>query len=610
MLLPVLFFAAAAAATGAVPEHAARVEYVRSGLDKILTSLEQKTHKPGVSITTRDLTNGAMAEILLHADGQRAAELLRLAFATQDMDEKSPHYGMLPWETANREISDMNAIEFGTQSMGPLLLRYKDKLPAGLVDDLMPHLRAAFVALERHDVKVSYTNIFLMKTVNMILIAEALGDKETEAKGRKQLEDWVEYTNRAGVHEFDSPTYTSVDLNSLFMGALYSTDPALRTRFHAILDYFWTDIAANFFPGRDKLAGPYSRDYDFLTGHGGLQIQTYLSGISIEPSPQTFDMEKIYMLENELNPGGYRPNSAAIALAHQAGKIIESKYDLEPNRDRYHYVAKEFATGSASGEYNPQDKFVNIELASSKDLADITVVPDKQDNPYGKVKSKDRSGHSKPTHIPPHATSVQDHGSMLVLLDLDPSREGEVESLATNLVLPSNADTILLDGKPVDVAAAFQKDATAKSVVAVREGNGIAVLRIFEAGAVSTEAPRFVLQAEKEGLKYNALRYTAYHYRGAARKLPERHVRVGILTYTGSCSSDRQCAELIDRVKSAEITSHADEHMWSVRAKVGSTELTAVRDLDRRTILSRQVNGQPFGAQLPLAINGKAVEVR
>src|SRR5580704_13137452 len=104
-MFPVILLAAAAATA---PDHATRIDYVRHGLDKTLTSLEAKAKKPGASITTRDLTNGAMGELILHGDGKRAAELLRLAFNTQDMDPQSKHFGMLPRETANREISDMN----------------------------------------------------------------------------------------------------------------------------------------------------------------------------------------------------------------------------------------------------------------------------------------------------------------------------------------------------------------------------------------------------------------------------------------------------------------------------------------------------------------------
>lgn len=592
-MLPIILLAAAAAIA---PDHATRIDYLRNGLDKTLSNLETKAKRHGVSITTRDLTNGALAELILHGDGNRAANLLRIAFNTQDLDPQSKHFGMLPWETANATISDLNAIEFGTQSMGPILLHYRDKLPAGLVDELQPHLRAAFIALDQHDVKVSYTNIFLMKTVNMILIAEALHNPDVEAKGRKQLDDWIDYTRHAGIHEFDSPTYYSVDLNSLNMGYLYATDPDLRAKFKNILDYFWTDICANFFPGRDKMSGPYSRDYDFLTSHGGLQLQTFLAGLSDDPARQGVDPEKVYMLENELNLG-YHPAPEITALIRQPERIVQSTYDLAPGRDRYNYITHDFAIGSASGEYNAQDKYVNIELASSKDLVDITVVPDKQDNPYGQIKTKDRSGHNKPTHIPVHATSVQDRGIMLTLLDLDPSHEGEIESLATNLVLPSNADSIQMDGQKIDTSAPFKKDASAKSVIAVREGNAIVVLRIFEA-----DKSQFVLQAEKEGLKYRALRYTAYHYRGDTKKLSEKHVRVGILAYATMCDTEQQCTEAIDSVRSAHVESQCDGHVWNVKARIGANEVAAKRDLDHRAIVTREVNGKPFTAPSPLAV--------
>ena len=204
---------------------------------------------------------------------------------------------------------------------------------------------------------------------------------------------------------------------------------------------------------------------------------------------------------------------------------------------------------------------------------------------------------------------MQDRGLILTLLDLDPSREGAVESLATNLVLPSNADSIAMDGQVVDTKSPFKKEGTAKSVIAVREGNAISVLRIFEADGEAGKS-QFVLQGEKDGLKYNALRYTAYHYQGESQKLAEKHVRVGILAYTATCNSDKQCAEVIDRVKSARIESGGDAHIWTVKVRVGNTELDAARDLDRRTILSRHVDGKLFAAPYPLSINGKPVELR
>jgi len=71
-MLPIILLAAAAAIA---PDHATRIDYLRNGLDKTLSNLETKAKRHGVSITTRDLTNGALAELILHGDGNRAANL-------------------------------------------------------------------------------------------------------------------------------------------------------------------------------------------------------------------------------------------------------------------------------------------------------------------------------------------------------------------------------------------------------------------------------------------------------------------------------------------------------------------------------------------------------
>ena len=162
------------------------------------------------------------------------------------------------------EIKDANAIEFTAQLLGPMLLHYGGKLAPEVRKELERHVHATFAVLTRHNVKVSYTNIYLMKTVSLILMGEAVHDDAAANAGYAQLKEWIDYTNRAGVQEFLSPTYYSVDLNSLNMGYLYAARKGAHEQFGEILDYLWTDIAANSFPARGDLAGPHSRDYDFL----------------------------------------------------------------------------------------------------------------------------------------------------------------------------------------------------------------------------------------------------------------------------------------------------------------------------------------------------------
>src|SRR5579883_1031246 len=61
----------------------------------------------GKSVTTRDLTNGALATMLLSdgKNGLTAAQWVAMAYATQDMDASSTTYGELRWQTGDSTIT-------------------------------------------------------------------------------------------------------------------------------------------------------------------------------------------------------------------------------------------------------------------------------------------------------------------------------------------------------------------------------------------------------------------------------------------------------------------------------------------------------------------------
>jgi hypothetical protein len=49
-----------------------------------------------------------------------------------------------------------------------------------------------------------------------------------------------------------------------------------------------------------------------------------------------------------------------------------------------------------------------------------------------------------------------------------------------------------------------------------------------------------------------------------------------------------------------------DSHVWQVKARAGGTLLEAARDLDKRRILYRRVNGRDMQFA-PLSVNGEAI---
>ena len=541
----------------------------------------------------RDVTNCALAKLALNDDVKGAERLLRFFFEQQNMDEHSPAYGDVLWQVGHPEIKDANAIEFTAQPLGPLLLHYGGKLSGEVRKELERHVRATFAALARHNVKVSYTNIYLMKTVSLILMGEAVQDEAAAQSGYAQLKEWIGYTNRAGVQEFLSPTYYSVDLNSLNMGYLYAARKGAREQFAEILDYFWTDIAAHSFPARGDLAGPHSRDYDFLLGDGGLLLQMAIDGMRpMYAAP--LDFEKIYMLENALN-GGYDSPGKIRALAALPRRVVTAKTMEDAARDRYSFVTPEFAIGSTTGDHSPQDKLINIELATAKaGFPSITVVPDTLDEPYGKSKKPDRSGHSKPFHLPLHPTTVQQEGTLLMLLDLDLSKETD-PTVATNFILPADADEIRLGGERVRIAAGMARKAASGSVLGIREGNAAVAIRVFTSGVE--------LKADAVGLKNHAARLAIYHEERG------KHVRAGALILAAECRDDAAFTALLKRAAEAEIQDEAGAHEWKVAAQVGSLRLAAVRDLDHRAVVERSLNGKQF-ATGALVVNGREVTIR
>jgi hypothetical protein len=534
--------------------------------------------------------------------------MLRLVFARQNMDPSSPKYGELPWQLNGDDVHDANAIEFGTQPLAPILLGYGSRLSSGFQGEKMrSHVRAALAALQRHQVPVSYTNIYLMNTVNTILLAQAVDDRESLARGVRQLDNWMDTTKANGIHEFDSPTYYCTTLNSLGLGYRYATDGDTRAKFKAILDYFWRDIAANYFAGARRLSGPHSRDYDFLYSTGGIDLYLAAEGLVDPQGYKKLDMEKTLVIENE-SGNGYHPDASILSAAGLPERTIEQVWDDDRGHDRYNYITPQFAIGSANGDYGPQDKMIEIELASAKDLPGISVVPDVFDAPYGLVRTRDRSGHNKPTHIPLHPATVQHKNVLLTLLDLDASHEKETASLATNILLPAQADRLMLDGKSLAAGQIFQQPARLNSIIGVREGSSCVAARVFHADGAGGQEAVFRAEADPDGLQKGVARYAVYHYRGEVRKLGDAHIRVGLLLVADTCGDDDHLQSLMKELRLASVEDRASTKsgsaLWEAKAKIRGVTLEANRDLNTRATLLRAVNSHEL-ENPTFAVNGE-----
>jgi hypothetical protein len=210
-------------------------------------------------------------------------------------------------------------------------------------------------------------------------------------------------------------------------------------------------------------------------------------------------------------------------------RVMQASYSATPGSarvtdgcDAYVFTARAASLGVSSHYYGPQDKMVVAQLAlapggappaASPRLAQVTLVQDSFDAPYGMVKTADGSGHAKPTHLKATVAAVQDRGLALVLNDLTMAIEGSArggpfDCLAANVVLPAGAgvDAVYTEsGGRVRNVSRGAPDVPLRlgETVAVRSAGGIVAWRLAFADGHSEIRrwvdPRTCKPVEKNG---------------------------------------------------------------------------------------------------------------
>jgi hypothetical protein len=514
------------------------------------------------------------------------------------MRENSRNYGSFRWYYNSNAVQDENANDFVAQALGPIWLHYREKFSTDFQYEMSNHMHAVLRALYRQEIAIGYTNIYLRRAVSQILIGESLSLPGAVHAGGQALARWLAYTQASGIHEYDSPTYYSVDLNSLVMGYLYVKAPWLHQTLKAALDLFWTDIKANYFPGRQDLSGAHSRDYDFATGQGGILYYLWTEGKCswYRTDASRVEMEQVFILENGVSPRGYHPDWEALpSVSDNLPKWVVQTNDTTANADRVNWITPDFALGSASANYSAQDKLINLELAAPRSgFPAITIVPDRYDAPYGQS-IPDSLGHLKPEHLPLNPASVQKAGMLLTVLDLDPVEAGTVSSLATNILLPAKADWILVDGQRVNLSGPTQIPVGTNSWIGLREEQTAVLIRMFWVDPLNNVLPKLVLQSDSTGLRSEIARLTAYHYQGnAPTTFAAAHLRVGVIIVAYHCGSDAEWNALQADARNSRITTFESNGMLQVQAQLSGPEggfLQILRSLDNRETFTRVRGG-------------------
>lgn len=588
-------------------DRAARLAVLRKSVEDTVRSFEQDLTRRDARLEARQFTMYAHYVLALDLPDApaKAVTALRRAMALQDMREGSRSFGEFAAFEGSNESG--TATEFTVLPLAQVVMRYGDKLPADLRDQLAERLKTALKVIRGRNIPADAGNVFLISAVDQLLIGEIARDERAVAESAARLTNYLSIARSRGINEYVSPNWTSTQLGVLLIGHNYTTQPEPKRMLESVAKFVWSQVAANVVPRRGLLGGPHSREVDFVHGSGTIDAFLFLEGLRATPPQLTPFSDGLRAYLNDVE-WGFRPDEKILKLAElpDAGgdRLVRMRWGINTGNDRYFYLTPDFAMGSSSMTGWPNDKKLTVEFPTPKPIPTIWVVSDPFDAPYGRLMRQGRP--IPPMHINEKITAVQDKGTLLAIMNYRQDLAALQQlppTVGTNVIVPLGADQVLLDGKPIVVAEnatkPFELPATTDSVVIVREGTGAVAMRIFVADGAAGQQP--VVQLKYDGNPWGAARLVAWHYRGGTGinapkvKLSNNQpVRAGVIFLAGRCATPEDLEALKRRAADVKIEQPSDPHAWKAKLTDGDTTLEADMDLDRGTILSRKVNDQDY----------------
>ena len=489
---------------GAPADHQEMVRYAAKSSEGIW----KKVANPPDSLSSRDIFTCALALAEAGKDLDRMATLFEVAAKMQDRDPKSKGYGNFRWSWSNPAVMDYNAVEFCMQGGAILWMRHRDKMPEAARKQLREILDFAVEGCLRHKVRESYTNIALMNAENLILLGEGLEQPKAADEGYARLDRVYANTLANGICEYDSPTYYGTDLDSLVLLDAFMKRQDGRKKVRALLDLFWTDIAMNFFAPSQRLAGPHSRDYDYVRGRGILENHLWAAG---------WISGDIRGSIGAIWPalGRWQPHSALYKeSATKFPRLIRQVWGIQPLQFRTHYMTADVTLGCSAANYHNMDLPLTVDLPGAPDYPRCYFIPDARRDPYGKVKIQEGKGpHAKTLHLRPFWTAAQQKVDALGLVlyqDEDMTKAGK--TLESHFVMPRDVDGFWIGDRQVTMKAGTPGTFPLKigEPLVLKRGAAAVGVRIVWANAVSGKEATVAFV--DDGNSYGVVRLTVTHY--------------------------------------------------------------------------------------------------
>ena len=520
---------------------------------------------------------------LLLDGGERAAlaeEIIAAVLSAQERNPRSPRRGNFRWFYEDETVEDLNAAEFVLERLVHILLRCGGRLSAGCRSAIEESMRLAFEEVERLDVHWTYANIYLLEVHNCLLGGRLLGDSRLVARGRRRLEEWAARTKAAGApHEFNSPTYSAVQIVALAALAQFAPDAAVRDLALEMEAFLWRHVAARFHAPTLQLAGPHSRAYrrDVTGGVGFLKVLLYkLLGEErlLAPTPYYSGPGREGDIVVALTDFHCPPD--ALALLKEAGER-EVRDTPANGQEAVTFITPEFALGTMAAPYRVGDP---PEAWPQYNACTVHWVRDEPPG-YGVLYTRYVANERRIGDLvyPAQRTAVdlweegvhraaQSGPYAVVLYGTGPRGYRPVSSLRLDVRFlgPDPGAFVLPDGRTWDGA---ETELPALAPLVVADGRALIGVLPLEAERLSPDAPLLLRREGDETV------LSVYNYRGPARSFWEYrtlggpffkgNLRNGVALCVARRSEFRSAEDFRSHMASLEVEDAAEGSLRRVR---------------------------------------------
>ena len=482
----------------------------------------KKVQGPDANLSSRELFAYALALAETGTHAERLEPLFDLAARMQDRDPASRGYGNFRWSWSNETVMDFNAVEFCMQGGALLWMRHRDALPAAARSTLRETLDYAAEGCLRHRVGPAYTNIALMNAQNLILLGETLEKAPVADEGYRRLDAFLMHTFENGVSEYGSPCYYGVDLDCLGLIEAFAGRERGRAQARALLELFWTDVAANFFGPSLRLGGPHSRDYNYLRGNGSV-LDTHLWAGGWLPGGPRGGLGALWPALARWQP----PADLLQMGRTRFPRLVRQSWGPAEVQSHTQYLLPDVTLGSAAANYHNMDLPLTVDLPGDSTFPRCYFIPDARHDPYGKKKVQEGRGpHAKTLHLRPFWTAAQrtcDAVGLVLYRDEDMTKTAT--TLESHFVVPRRVDGFWSGDEPVapDATSAPESPIAAGKALVLRRGTAAVGVRVVWSRGVAGREPAAALV--DDGNEYGVVRLTVTHYRADAP--PETVVGAG-----------------------------------------------------------------------------------